>query len=439
MKYTPLQALGWILVYLLLTIGPIVVAYAGPVPAARTFWIEFSVGLGFAGLAIMALQFLLTGRFKHIATSMGLDIMLQYHRQIGLVAFGFILAHPIILFLESPTYLSYLDPRVNWMRALSLSAAVAGLTVLIVTTLWRQALRIPYEWWRLGHGVIAFLVLLVAIAHILQVGFYVSPVWKQVLFILFTGGAVSLIVYTRVVKPMRMKKRPYRVAEVRAERGDAWTLSLEPDGHPGMRFVPGQFAWLTVGPSPFSLQQHPFSFSSSAENHDRVEFTIKELGDFTDSVSEIPVGTNAWLEGPYGAFTPPEHPGRGLFMIMGGVGITPILSFLRTFRDRHEMRPLKMIYGNVNLEGTLFYEELTALELALNFEVVHVIEKPPPAWRGDSGFITAEIISRHLPEKREEWDYYVCGPAPMMDLAEKSLRDLDIPLPLIYSERFNIV
>ena len=43
-----------------------------------------------------------------------------------------------------------------------------------------------------------------------------------------------------------------------------------PQPPPGttFRFAPGQFGWFTFGRSPYSLTQHPFSFSGSAERDD---------------------------------------------------------------------------------------------------------------------------------------------------------------------------
>ena len=120
-----------------------------------------------------------------------------------------------------------------------------------------------------------------------MVGFgrYLVDPWKQALWIGLAIFWIGLLVYVRIVKPLFMLRRPYRVAEVRKERGDTWTLAMEPDGHPGFRFSPGQFGWLTLWGSPFKITGHPFSFSSSAAAMDgRVEMSIRNLGDFTSAI-----------------------------------------------------------------------------------------------------------------------------------------------------------
>ncbi len=59
-----LQIILWIFIYISLTIAPLVILLIGPRAPSREFFREFSVALGFAGLAMAGLQFALTARFK---------------------------------------------------------------------------------------------------------------------------------------------------------------------------------------------------------------------------------------------------------------------------------------------------------------------------------------------------------------------------------------
>lgn len=438
MKYSWSRATLWIISYLAVAAAPMILALIGPEVEVRDFWTEFSVKLGFVGFAIMGMQFVLTGRFRQFAARFGVDSMWQFHRQAGLVAFFFILAHPIILLLSDAQYLEYLDPRVNFLRAVSLSAATAGLIVLIVATLWREPIGLSYEWWRVSHGIIALLIMLVGIAHILQVGFYISTLWQQTILVGMTAGAFWFLIDARLLKPLRMRKKPYRVVEVKEERGKTWTLTLEPDGHEGMRYRPGQFAWITLGNTPFSLQQHPFSFSSSAESP-YISLSIKELGDFSRTVKDIAPGSRAFLEGPYGYFVPDPDPAVGAIFIVGGIGITPTLSMMRTFRDRQDPRQMVLFYGNPKLEVAPFKEELDAIEKNTNLKVIHVLDSPPEDWQGEKGFITQEVLRRHIPGDLSTYEYFICGPDPMMDAVETALLKMGAPWKRVFSERFKIV
>jgi predicted ferric reductase len=431
-------AMPWVTAYAVLIALPLFFALVRPLPPARGFWVEFGVGLGFVGLAMLWLQFALTARFRNVAASLGLDTMLQFHGRAGVVAIAFALAHPAVLIVAQPVYVEFLDPRVSAARALALIALIGALLLLAVLTFKRRPLGIPYEWWRLTHGALGFGVLFLGTVHVLRVGYYISVPWKQALWITAGVAAAGLLVHTRVVRPMLLRRRPYRVASATAERGDAWTLAFEPVGHAGMRFTAGQFVWLTLGKSPYSLQQHPFSFSSSAREDRSLGITIKALGDYTARMGEVKPGTNAYLEGPYGAFTFPAEAPTGVF-IAGGVGITPIMSILRTMRDDSDQRPVTLIYGTSELSRTLFADELSRLRDTLQLRLVHVFEKPHPGWDGPTGLITRELLERVLPPSASGYHALVCGPDAMMDVAESALRANGVPLERMRSERFNIV
>jgi predicted ferric reductase len=215
---------------------------------------------------------------------------------------------------------------------------------------------------------------------------------------------------------------------------------MRPDGHPGFRFSPGQFGWLTVWGSPFTITGHPFSFSSSAAVADgRVEMTIRNLGDFTSAIHKVPVGRRVYLDGPYGAFTIDRNPADMHVLIAGGVGITPMVSIIRTLADRGDQRPVILLYGSKDWESITFREELEALKARLDLTVVHVLVHPPADWTGEQGFINAEVFKRHLSPPYAAHEYFICGPDVMMDAIETALKELGVPLSKYHSERYSFV
>jgi predicted ferric reductase len=55
------------------------------------------------------------------------------------------------------------------------------------------------------------------------------------------------------------------------------------------------------------------------------------------------------------------------------------------------------------------------------------------------GHIREELLERHIPaDGRDEFEYFICGPVPMMDMAERYLVRKGVPSALIHSERFDI-
>ena len=429
----------WIIVYLLFILAPLFALLAGSWPPARGFWTEFSVALGYAGLAIMGLQFGLTARFRYVTEPWGEDVIYHFHRQISQIAVGLVVAHMLILFAVQPQLLAPLNIiEAPWSARFAV-VAVASLVALIVMALWRVKLNINYETWHLTHILLAVVAITAGIVHMVGSSFYLADPWKRALWIGLTLFWIGLLFYVRIVKPLVILRRPYRVSEVRKERGDTWTLVMQPDGHSGFRFTPGQFGWLTLWGTPFKITGHPFSFSSSAAVADgRVEITIRNLGDFTSGIQQVPKGRRVYLDGPYGAFTI-GNPADMHVLIAGGIGVTPMMSMIRTLADRGDKRPVILIYGSKDWESITFREELETLKSWLGLTVVHVLANPPADWTGEQGYITADLFKRHLPPPYADHEYFICGPDVMMDAIEKALGELGVPLSKYHSERYSFV
>lgn len=439
MKHLSLRGTVWVVVYLLFILAPLFALSAGAMPPARDFWTEFSAAIGYSGLAIMGLQFGLTARFRHVTEPWGEDIIYHFHRRISLIAVALVVVHPVIMLAVQPQLLALTDVRdVPW-GAVFAFISLAAVIVLVVTALWRTKLNIRYETWHLAHIVLAIVAVTGGLLHMVGWGFYLADPWKRALWIGLAIFWVGLLLYVRVAKPLFMLRRPYRISEVRRERGDTSTLVMLPDGHSGFRFRPGQFGWLTVWGSPFRITGHPFSFSSSAEAPaGRVEMTIRNLGDFTSAIAGVPVGQRVYLDGPYGAFTIGK-PADMHVLIAGGVGITPMMSMIRTLADRGDPRPVVLLYGSKDWDSITFRDELEALKARLDLTVVHVLPDPPEGWTGERGYITGEMLKRHLPPPFAEHEYFICGPNVMMDAIEQVLAELGVPLSKYHSERYSFV
>ena len=254
---------AWLGVYLAIVLTPLAIVFIGPIPEGRGFWTELSVALGFVGLSTLGLQFAITGRLRPVAAPYGIDVLLQFHRQIAVVATVLVLAHPVILFVQNPRRLALLNLLdAPWPARFGVPALVL-LGVSVCLAIWRRRLRLPYEVWRVTHGLLAVLIVAFALVHVELIGHYVDLPWKRAAWAAMSVGMIALLLYVRLLRPLMMLRRPYRVVDVRPEGGRATTLVFEAEGHEGMRFSPGQFAWLTLGSSPFALDDHPFSFSSS--------------------------------------------------------------------------------------------------------------------------------------------------------------------------------
>jgi predicted ferric reductase len=428
------RAVFWVIAYLGAVLAPLVFAVIGASRPDHGFWTDFSVALGFVGLAMMGLEFVLVARFRPLAAPFGQDALLQFHRQIGYVGLAFVLVHFAISAQWSELTLdkALAAPLLVWFGM----AALLALIALIVSSVWRQLLRLSYEAWHVTHTALALVLVGGALLHVLFVDEYVSSLWKQILWGLMSAAFVGLLVWVRLFKPRRA--RPWRLGRVVPERGETTTLVLEPPPGASFRFEPGQFGWFAIGRSPFSITQHPFSFASSAEREE-VELAVKALGDFTSRVGELEPGTAVYVDGPHGVFSIDQDEGPGFGLIAGGVGIAGLISMLRTMADRRDVRPALLFYANREWDGVAFREQLEGLKDQLTLTVVHVLERPPADWDCETGYLTADVLARHLPSGYRRFQFFICGPDPMMDAAEAALIGLGVPPERVHTERFDMV
>lgn len=156
------------------------------------------------------------------------------------------------------------------------------------------------------------------------------------------------------------------------------------------------------------ISEHPFSMASSAEKCDRIEFGIKAVGDFTNTIKDVKPGTKAFLDGPYGVFTTKLYEDTARFVfIAGGIGITPIISMLVTLAEQSDDRPLTLIYSSKSWEDITYREELEALKQRLDLEIVHVLREPPEDWTGERGYVDKELLKRYIPKRPATRNYFI--------------------------------
>lgn len=436
-----MRATAWIAFYLFLVTSPLLALLLGDAPPGFEFWWDFSKALGFAAISMMGVQFALTARFKRATGPYGIDIVYFVHRYLAMLALLFAFAHFAIIYVLYQDEAGPLNPlEAPWYMTAG-RAALTLFAIVVITSEWRRQLKLEYGLWRYLHIVLATAGFAAGIAHIVGVGYYTDTPLKRALWLSMTLSWVLIAIWIRIVKPIKQLLHPYRVAEVRDEGGGTWTLALEPDGHPGLkRFKPGQFAWLTLGSSPFAVREHPFSISSAPEQLPRIEMTIKELGDYTETIGDKQPGQVAYLDGPHGIFSYENLPSApGFVFIVGGVGITPVISMLRSMRARRERRPLWLFYANPTPESSIFTAEIEAIASELDLKVIPIVQDAPEGWEGEKGYLTKEMLTRYIPgEGRKGLHYFLCGPPPMLEAAEAFLKELGVPRRHIHVEIFNL-
>jgi predicted ferric reductase len=406
---------------------------------------ELSVGMGIFGTSVLVCAVVLPSRLRSLTRTFGIDGVLGMHRFAGLLVTALVLAHIVLVVAVNPANLGLLDIVHAPNRARAATGATGALGALIALTVLRRRLRHRYEVWRWVHVALASSVLVLTALHIWWLNHLIRDRAMRAWFAILVLVVVGVLAYRWLWRPVFGTRGKYVVREIRPETATVSTLVLQPRGDPHrpgrrtMRFAPGQFAWLRVSPS-IGAQDHPFTIASSAHLRNRREFTVRHSGDFTRALRRLRPGDPVWLDGPHGSFSVDLQHSAGLVMIAGGVGITPMISMLRTLAHRRDRRPHRLVMVARTVDELLFRAELRELQKRLDLTIIELLRQPPEGWTGASGAVDEALLTALLPGRlrRNQLGYYLCGPPALVTDVLTVLDELNVPLPRIHTEKFGI-
>jgi 3-ketosteroid 9alpha-monooxygenase subunit B len=223
-----------------------------------------------------------------------------------------------------------------------------------------------------------------------------------------------------------------RVKAVVDETHDTRSLVLDvpPELRDAFAYRPGQFCSFRIHVGDDEVARC-YSMSSAPETD----------GDLTVTVKRVPGGVvSNWLNDhvtagdvlevtrPSGSFC--VRPGdRPVIGFCGGSGVTPVISIAKSVLAS-TARPVELLYANRDRRSVIFEAALRRLEEAEpdRFGVRHHID-------ADAGLIDAAAITAFV-AGRVDADFFICGPAPFMDLVETTLLGLGVDPASIAIERF---
>lgn len=415
-------------------------AVAPPEPA----WERLSVITGLFALSALVCAAIVPSRLRSLNKAFGIESVIEIHRFLGTSAAALVLAHLACVVAADPANIALLDLVHAPGRAVAAVGATAALVALAATAAMRKRLRLSYEVWRGIHVVLGAAVIVQSVLHVWLLDHVVRDSVMSLVLTLLVASVVGVGVYRWVWRAMLDPSTEFVVHEVRAESPSVSTLVLEPRGgrHADLgswAFAPGQFAWLRLQRT-LTAEEHPFTIASSA-HVGRTEFTIRHNGDFTQALRTLPPGSPVWVDGPHGAFTSDIGTCEGFVLIAGGVGITPMMSMLRTAADRGDRRPYRMIVVAGKTEDLLFREELGFLRGSLDLIVTEVLRRPSEGWHGHTGDLGVSLMSVVLRsvDHPDDLDYFICGPPGLVNSALDVVDALDVAPARVHTELFDFV
>ncbi|MCL6297257.1 1,2-phenylacetyl-CoA epoxidase subunit PaaE [Streptomyces kronopolitis] len=239
---------------------------------------------------------------------------------------------------------------------------------------------------------------------------------------------------------------PLQVREIERLTDDAVavTFTVPPELHTTFRHTPGQHIALRRSVDGQEIRR-TYSICAPATDQPvlRVGIRLVEDGAFsTYALKELAVGDTVEVMAPAGRFTLAPRPGH-FVGIVGGSGITPVLSIATTLLARQPDARFCLIRSDRTAASTMFLEEVADLKdrYPQRFQLLHTLSREEQQAGLPSGRLDEDRLRSLLPalltiDSVDGW--YLCGPYGLVQGAERALHALGVPRTRIHEEIFHV-
>ncbi|MFF4950749.1 1,2-phenylacetyl-CoA epoxidase subunit PaaE [Streptomyces chattanoogensis] len=239
---------------------------------------------------------------------------------------------------------------------------------------------------------------------------------------------------------------PLRVQEVERLTDDAVavTFAVPPELRETFRHTPGQHIALRRTVDGQEIRR-TYSICTPVTDDPvlRVGIRLVEDGAFsTYALKELAAGDTVEVMAPAGRFTLAPRPGH-FVGIVGGSGITPVLSIVTTLLARQPEARFCLIRSDRTAASTMFLEEVADLKdrYPQRFQLIQTLSREEQQAGLPSGRLDEERLRSLLPalltvDSVDGW--FLCGPYGLVQGAERALRSLKVPRSRIHEEIFHI-
>ena len=214
------------------------------------------------------------------------------------------------------------------------------------------------------------------------------------------------------------------------------TLSLS---HPQLQFQfePGQYVGISYKEHIFPSPVRCFSIVSTPNPESTLQLGIRLGGAYTHKLASLAPGTQCTIYGPFGEFVLPKQNLGPIILLAGGIGITPLLSILRSATKQQLNHPIHLLYSNRSQTDIPFLPEikqLASINPHLHYQI-HLSEESAPSTL-EPNMTLGKIDKTILKELPLEGHFLICGPPPFMTAMVNTLLDLKVNPERIITEAF---
>ncbi|WP_030802974.1 1,2-phenylacetyl-CoA epoxidase subunit PaaE [Streptomyces sp. NRRL S-337] len=239
---------------------------------------------------------------------------------------------------------------------------------------------------------------------------------------------------------------PLRVQEVERLTDDAVavTFTVPPELRSAFRHTPGQHIALRRTVDGQEIRR-TYSICAPATDEPVLRVGIRHVEDgafSTYALKELAVGDTVEVMAPAGRFVLAPRPGH-FVGIVGGSGITPVLSIATTLLSQQPEARFCLIRSDRTAASTMFLEEVADLKDRYpdRFQLIHTLSREEQQAGLPSGRLDEDRLRTLLPAllRTDAIDgWYLCGPYGLVQGAERALRALDVPRNRIHEEIFHV-
>ena len=374
----------------------------------------------------------LVSRIGWIEKSVGHDRLVIWHRKLGPYSLYLITAHVVLVLIgyaandkaKLGVELWRIIRLYPWMLPAALAFvffAAAG-----VTSYKKARAKMSYEAWWTIH-LYTYMAVALSFMHQVLTGpmFIGHPLNKFYWEFLYLGAAFIIITWRFAIPTVRSLKHNLRVEAVVEEGPGVYSIIMKGRNLQALKAQGGQFfSWRFIAPRQWWIS-HPYSLSAAPTN-DYLRVTVKSLGDHSEEVRELKVGTRVFFEGPYGTFVADRSTKGHVVLIGGGVGITPLRALLDEF---DATKSIDVLFRASNEKDLVLRKELDQIADARGARVHYLVgsRKVHP--------MTAKYITKFVPAFADA-DVYVCGPTPLVDAVREASQAAGIPKNRFHDEAF---
>jgi ferredoxin-NADP reductase len=203
-----------------------------------------------------------------------------------------------------------------------------------------------------------------------------------------------------------------------------------------VHYTAGQYTELTLPhKNPDDRGTKRWFTLSSPPEQEFLTITTKHADDkgstFKKALWSLKPGTEVHMAEPMGDFVLPKLIQTPLVFVAGGIGLTPFHSMFEWLAATGEQRPIKFLYG-VRSEDEIVFQETFK---KAGIEPTIVVTEPSPAWGGERGRLSADLILG-LEKPDDDTLVYVSGPEPMVQALAKDLHAAGLRKDQIVTDEF---